>query len=181
MTEEQAAPPAEPAAEAQRPEAVISAQSAMRVLLALLAVWTLFSALALIFFQEGSAATIGGGLEGDEGAAAKRLLGVHLLVLAPLYGLIAWDPKRYRYFLWVPYVAQGGVVIVTLFDVITGSRDFWSGALPLVVASVFLVLLLYVWRAGKVPEAPEEHAAPGAAPAELAPPAEGAGERSPDE
>ena len=120
----------------------------MRLLLGLLAVWTFFSGLALIFFHSNAGATIGGG----EGAAAQRLLGVHLLVLAPIYALIAIYPKRYRVFLWVPYAAQGGVVAVTLFDIVTGKRDFLDGALPLIVASIFLVLLVYVWQAARRPE-----------------------------
>ena len=145
MSNEQPTPPP---AEDEEPEAVISAQNATRLLLGLLAVWTFFSGLALIFFQGNAAATIGGG----EGAAAQRLLGVHLLVLAPIYAFIAFDPKRHRMFLWVPYAAQGGVVAVTLFDIVFGNRDFLDGALPLIVASIFLVLLVYVWQAGRRPE-----------------------------
>lgn len=149
--------------EEEAPVAVIRAEGALRLLLALLVVWTLFSGLALTFFQDASAATIGGGLEGGDGAAAQRLLGVHLLVLAPIYALIAWDPKRFRLLLWVPFVAQAGVVAATVFDLVTLNRDFVDGALPLIVASVFLVLLVYVWQAGRVPGAhllgePEEGA-----------------------
>lgn len=146
MSNEQPTPP--PVEEEEDPEAVINAQNAMRLLLGLLAVWTFFSGLALIFFHSNAGATIGGG----EGAAAQRLLGVHLLVLAPIYALIAIYPKRYRMFLWVPYAAQGGVVAVTLFDIVTGKRDFLDGALPLIVASIFLVLLVYVWQAARRPE-----------------------------
>ena len=155
MGEEQTPPPSDAAEEEEPPAAVISAQSVLRLLLGLLAVWTVFSGLALIFFQDASAATIGGGLEGGEGAAAQRLLGVHLLVLAPIYGLLAWEPRRYRLLLWIPYAAQGGVVAATTFDILTGKRDFIDGALPLSVASVFFVLLVYVWRAGRRPEVAE--------------------------
>jgi hypothetical protein len=131
---------------------VLSARSALRLLLALLALWTVFSGLALAFFQGAGAATIGGGLGGGEGEAAQRLLGVHLLVLAPIYGLLAWDPQRFRLLLWVPYVAQGGVVLATLFDIVTGDRDLQDGLLPLIVASVFFVLLLYVTFASRQPD-----------------------------
>ena len=150
MNEEQSGPPpaSEPAEE--RPGAVISAQGALRMVIGLLAMWTLLSGLALTFFQDASAATIGGGLEGGEGEAAQRLLGVHLLVLAPIYVLLAWDPRRFQLLLWVPYAAQGGVVAVTVFDLLTTSRGL-DGALPLIVATIFLVLLVYVWRAGKLP------------------------------
>ena len=151
MNEEQSGPP--PAIESveERPGAVISAQSVLRLVIGLLAMWTLLSGLALTFFQDASAATIGGGLEGGQGEAAQRLLGVHLLVLAPIYVLLAWDPRRFRLLLWVPYAAQGGVVAATAFDLLTTSRDLRDGALPLIVATIFLVLLVYVWRAGKLP------------------------------
>jgi hypothetical protein len=115
----------------------------------LLAGWTLISGLALVFFQDASDATIGGGLSGGEGTAAQRLLGVHMLVLAPLYGLLAWEPSKYRLLLWVPYVALGGTLVVTLYDILTGDRDFQDGALPFVVNLVFFVLLVYVWRASR--------------------------------
>ena len=157
MTEEEASPPAAAEPEGGRRAGVIDAQSALRLLLGLLTVWTLFSGLALVFFQGGADATIGGGLGGDEGSAAQRLLGVHLLVLAAIYGLIVWRPRQYDSLLWVPYAAQGGVVFVTFFDIITNERDFADGALPLIVAAIFLVLLVYVWYAGRqpAPVAPE--------------------------
>ncbi len=163
MNEEQSGPPPATEPVEERPGAVISAQSALRLVIGLLAMWTLLSGLTLTFFQDASAATIGGGLEGGQGEAAQRLLGVHLLVLAPIYVLLAWDPRRFRLLLWVPYAAQGGVVAATAFDLLTTSRDLRDGALPLIVATIFLVLLVYVWRAGKLPaeeEEEEELAAP---------------------
>jgi hypothetical protein len=134
-----------------RAQATINAQNALRLVLLLLTMWTLLSGLTLTFFQGASAATIGGGLEGGQGEAAQRLLGVHLLVLAPIYGLIAWQPERYRLIAWVPYVAQGGVVSVTLFDIVTRARDIQGAALPLFVSLFFFVLLVYVWRAARLP------------------------------
>ncbi len=146
------APPAAEGARSEPPEAVISAQGALRLLLALLALWTFFSGLTLTFFQDAAAATIGGGLGGSEGGAAQRLLGVHLLVLGPFYGMLAWEPQRFRVLLWVPYVAQGGVVLATLYDIAAGNRDFRDGSLPLIVAAFFFVMLLYVTFAGRRPE-----------------------------
>ena len=128
--------------------ATINAQTLLRVLLILLTIWTAFSGLALVFFQSAADATIGGGLDGGEGKAAQRLLGVHLLVLAPIYGLLVWRPVQYHALRWVPYAAQGGVVVVTAFDILALDRGFLNGALPLFVATTFLVLLLYVWYAG---------------------------------
>ena len=136
------------AANAEPPVAMINAQTLLRVLLVLLTIWTAFSGLALVFFQSSADATIGGGLDGGEGKAARRLLGVHLLVLAPIYGMLVWRPAKYHALRWVPYAAQGGVVAVTAFDILALDRDFLDGALPLFVATTFLVLLLYVWYAG---------------------------------
>jgi uncharacterized membrane protein len=135
----------------ERSGAVLSAESALRLVLVLLALWTILSGLALTFFQDASDATIGGGLKGDQGAAAQRLLGVHLLVLAPIYGMLAWEPRRFRLLMWLPYAAQGGVVLVTLFDIVSGKRNLPEGMLPLVVACIFLVLLLYVTFAREEP------------------------------
>jgi hypothetical protein len=141
-----------------RPQTTINAQSALRLVLFLLTMWTLLSGLALTFFQGASAATIGGGLEGGQGEAAQRLLGVHLLVLAPVFGLIAWQPERYRLIAWVPYATQVGVVLVSLFDIVTGKRDIQGALLPLFVAATFLVLLVYVWREARSSETPEPKA-----------------------
>ncbi len=153
----------------------ISAESAQRLVLVLLALWTTLSGLALTFFQDASEATIGGGLHGGQGAAAQRLLGVHLLVLAPIYGLIAWDPKRFRLLLWVPYAAQGGVVATTVYDIMTGDRRFVDAALPLFVAIAFFALLLYVTFGGRQPaeldlEPKHDEPPPAEEPAQLPPP-----------
>jgi hypothetical protein len=144
-----------PPEEEQPPEpptvSVISAAGALRVLLVLLAVWTAFSGLSLTIFQGANAATLAGGLD-DE--AAQRLLGVHLLALVPVYLVLAWRPQQHRFLLWLPYAVQAGVLIATAYDVTAGERDLEDGALPLVVAAIFLALLLYVWvmqRQAQVP------------------------------
>jgi len=155
-----------------RPQATINAQNALRLVLLLLTMWTLLSGLALTFFQGAAAATIGGGLEGGQGEAAQRLLGVHLLVLAPIYGLIAWQPERYRLIAWVPYIAQGGVVLVTFFDIVTGARDIQGAALPFFVSLFFFVLLVYVWRTARIPEAPGPATGTSTATQALPPPSE---------
>lgn len=170
-----------PTATPEPPVAMIKAQTLLRVLLVLLTIWTAFSGLALVFFQSAADATIGGGLDGGEGKAAQRLLGIHLLVLAPIYGMLAWRPVRYQALRWVPYAAQGGVVVVTAFDILALDRDFLDGALPLFVATTFLVLLIYVWYAGittySVSDEDEERASM-ARPGESETPAAGSTEKS---
>ncbi len=133
------------------PAGMISADRALRLLLILLTIWTAFSGLVLLFFPDSAEATIGGG----QGKAAQRLLGVHVLVLAPIYGLLAWNRERYRMFLWIPYVVQSAVVVVTVLNMVTGDIDFVDGLLPLTVGSTFLTLLVFVWRAGRLDIVPE--------------------------
>ncbi len=135
----------------ETPAGMISADRALQLLLILLTIWTGFSGLVLLFFPDSAEATIGGG----QGEAAQRLLGVHVLVLAPIYGLVAWNRERYQMFLWIPYVVQTAVVIVTVVNMVTGDLDFVDGLLPLTVAATFLTLLVFVWRAGRLQIAPE--------------------------
>ena len=135
----------------ETPPGMISADRALGLILILLTVWTAFSGLVLLFFPDSAEATIGGG----QGAAAQRLLGVHVLVLAPFYGLLALNRERYRMLLWVPYAVQTAVVVVTVLNIITGDLDFVDGLLPLTVAATFLTLLVFIWRAGKLKIVPE--------------------------
>lgn len=136
------APAAAPgAASFGQPAAMLSAEGMLRVVLALLGVWTLYSGLTLTIWQGIDVATVAGDLENGP---AARLVGVHLLVLWPVFWLLAWDLDRFRLLLWMPYVHQAGVFIVTAFDVVRRRRDFTDAALPLVVTAFFLVLLGYI-------------------------------------
>ncbi len=123
------------------PSAMLSAEGMLRVVVALLGVWTLYSGLTLTIWQGIDVATVAGDLENGP---AARLVGVHLLVLWPVFWLIAWDIGRFRWLLWMPYAHQAGVFVVTALDVVRGRRDFTDAALPLVVTAFFLVLLGYI-------------------------------------
>ena len=122
--------------------AVVSVASARRLVLLLLAFWTALWGLSLLV-----AADAGSLNAGIEEHAAQRLLGVHVLVLAPLYALLGWNPTKYRVFLWVPYASQAGITVVTLFNL-------KHAAFPFVVAVIFLALLLFLWKAARKPAAP---------------------------
>jgi len=135
-------PTAEKAAAQAQPEgAVVSVATARRLVLLLLAFWTAIWGFSLLLGA--NAASLSAGIEEH---AAQRLLGVHVLILAPLYALLGWNPTKYRVFLWVPYVSQAGITVVTLFDL----KD---ALLPFVVAVIFLALLLFLWRAARKPAA----------------------------
>ena len=135
----------------ETPPGMISADRALQVILILLTLWTVFSGVALLFFPDNAEATIGGG----QGPAAQRLLGVHVLVLAVIYGLLAWNRDGYRTLLWIPYAVQTAVVVITVLNVVTGDLDFLDGLLPLGVAATFLTLLVLIWRAGSLQIVPE--------------------------
>jgi hypothetical protein len=120
--------------------AVISAYGAFRLLLVLLAVWSFFAGFSLLT-QGVGALSLGNG-----GAPAERIVGAQMLVLVPVYGLIAWRRDEYRLLLWIPYAAQLAVILPLLWDlVVTGDVDFQDGALMLIVSLIFEVLLVYFW------------------------------------
>jgi hypothetical protein len=119
--------------------AVVSVGAARRLVLLLLAFWTAVWGASLLF-----AANAGSLSAGIEEHAAQRLLGVHVLILAPVYALLGWNPTKYRVFLWVPYASQAGIAVVTLFN-------FKDAVIPFVVAVIFLALLLFLWQAGRKP------------------------------
>jgi hypothetical protein len=119
--------------------AVVSVGAARRLVLLLLAFWTAVWGFSLLF-----AANAGSLSAGIEEHAAQRLLGIHVLILAPVYALLGWNPTKYRVFLWVPYATQAGITGVTLFIL----KD---AVLPFVVAVIFLVLLVFLWQAGRKP------------------------------
>jgi hypothetical protein len=54
----------------------------------------------------------------------------------------------------VPFVAQGGTVLVTLFDILAGERDVIDGFLPLIISGIFFAMLVYVWFASRQVEYP---------------------------
>ncbi len=119
--------------------AVISAYGAFRVLLVLLAAWTFFAGFSLLT-QGVGALSFGGG------PAAERVVGAQMLVLVPVYGILAWRRDEYRLLLWIPYAAQLAIIVPTFYDLtISHSGRFQNSALIFIVSLIFFVLLVYVW------------------------------------
>ena len=117
--------------------AVISAYGAFRLLVSLLAAWSFFAGFVLL--------TQGFGALGFSGhGPAERVVGGHMIVLAPVYGLIAWRRQAYRLFLWVPYAGQLAIILPLLWALIA-DQEMGGGALLLVISAIFLVLLMYIW------------------------------------
>lgn len=80
--------------------AVISAYGAFRLLIVLLAIWSFIEGFAL-FTGSFDALTLGG-----KDRTAEQVIGAQMIVLVPVYGLLAWQRDRYRLLVWVPYVAH---------------------------------------------------------------------------
>jgi hypothetical protein len=114
----------------------------MRVLVLLIAVWSLLCGLVLVAFQGAAAAALGAGVADDAG---QRLVGAHLLILAPAYAIIAWRSEQYAALLWLPLAGQLAVAITVGYSILTGETDFEDGMLPVVVGGIFVALLAFVW------------------------------------
>ncbi|MDP9238437.1 MAG: hypothetical protein M3P30_13770 [Chloroflexota bacterium] len=116
--------------------AVISAYGAFRLLIILLALWTFLEGFALVT----------GGLHalslGGHDRTAERIIGAQMIVVVPVYVLIAWQRDRYRLLIWVPYGAQLAIILPTGWALLHADRD---GALLFVVSLIFFVLLFYFW------------------------------------
>jgi hypothetical protein len=69
-----------------------------------------------------------------------------MIVLAPIYALVAWRRTEYRYFVWVPYAGQLAIILPSLWELVFGDFD---GALLLIVSIIFLALLVYVWTSSR--------------------------------
>lgn len=118
-------------------DALVSAQATFRLLLILLAVWTFFAGFSMLTQGVGALSF------GRDDAGAERVIGAQMLMLVPLYALLAWRRREYRLLLWVPYVAQVAVILPVLWELLFGDGDA-DGLLLFIVAAIFLALLVYV-------------------------------------
>lgn len=118
-------------------DALVSAQATFRLLLILLAVWTFFAGFSMLTQGVGALSF------GRDDASAERVIGAHMLMLVPLYALLAWRRREYRMLLWVPYAAQVAVILPVLWELLFGDGDA-DGLLLFIVAAIFLSLLVYV-------------------------------------
>ena len=112
-------------------EAVLSSHGTFRLILIGLAVWTFFEGFALT-------TSILSPVDVGTDRTAERMLGGLMLVLAGVYAMIAWQRERYRLLLWVPFASQVAIILPLLFALP-------DGALLLVISSIFLAAMTYVW------------------------------------
>jgi hypothetical protein len=130
---------ARPASARDTAVSVVSAYGQFRVLLVVLALWSFFAGFALLTGQVGALSYDGG----DK--TAGRVVGAHMLILTPVYALLAWRREQYRLFVWIPYAAQLAIIVPGIWELLFGDRDLGDGVLLLLVAIIFFSLLVYVW------------------------------------
>ena len=114
----------------------------IRLIVLLIAVWSLFAGLALTAFHGAGSGALGAGVADEAG---QRLAGAHLLVLAPVYIVIAWKPERYGRLLWLPFFAQAAVVLAVGYNILVGDTDFSDGVLAVAISGMLAVSLGFVW------------------------------------
>jgi hypothetical protein len=124
------------------PETTISTELLTRILVGLIAVWSLLAGLALVFFQGAGSGAMGAGTSDPAG---QRLLGAHLIILAPVYALLAWRTEDYHGLIWLPFVSQLAVFFAVGYSILIGDTDFGDGVIALSVSGIFIGLLGFVW------------------------------------
>jgi len=123
-------------------ETTISTRLLSRIIVGLIAVWSALAGLVLVGFEGAASGALGVGILDRAG---QRLIGVHLLVLVPVYLLIALRPDRYRGLLWLPLAAQLAASLTISYNILAGDTDVEDGLLAVAVGAIFVCLLGFVW------------------------------------
>jgi hypothetical protein len=124
------------------PEATIGTRLLSRVVILLIAVWSLICGAVLLAFHGAAAGALGAGVTDEAG---QRLVGAHLLVLVPAYLLLAWRPDRYGAFLWLPFASQIAVAGSVGYSILSGETDFGDGIIAAAVSAIFAAVLGFIW------------------------------------
>lgn len=125
-----------------RPDTSISTQLLSRILTGLIAIWSLLAGVALVFFQGSGSSALGAGVTD---IAGQRLLGAHLIILAPVYALLAWHSDRYQGLLWLPFASQLAVFFAVGYGILVGQTEFGDGVIAISVSGIFIGLMGFVW------------------------------------
>ena len=126
----------------QLPDATISTRQLMRVIILLIAAWSIAAGVVLLAFPSAGSGALAGGIADRAG---QRLLGVHLLLLSPLYLAIIARMERYGGLLWLPIAAQTGLAVTVAYNIVAGDTSFSDGALAASISLIFAGLLTFVW------------------------------------
>ncbi len=120
----------------------ISTRILTRIIVGLIAAWSLVYGIVLAFFHDASTGALGAGVEDTAG---QRLVGAHMLLLVPIYVLIAWHPERYPMLHWVPFGGQLAVFLAVGYSMLSSTIGVSDGILPVAVSAIFLGLLAFIW------------------------------------
>src|SRR4051812_38731198 len=104
--------------------ASISTHLLLRIIIALIGVWSLAEGVVLVGFHSAGSGALGAGVNDHAG---QRLVGVHMLILGPAYFLIAWRLRRYLALIWLPFAAQAAVAIMVAYSILAGDTDLGDG------------------------------------------------------
>ena len=124
------------------PETSISTRLLSRIITGLVGLWSLLAGVALVFFQGTGSSALGAGVTD---IAGQRLLGAHLVVLAPVYALLAWRAERYQGLLWLPFASQLAVFFAVGYNILIGDTEFGDGVIAVTVSAIFIGLMGFVW------------------------------------
>ena len=113
-----------------------------RIIILLIAIWSLVAGILLVFFHGAASGTLGAGVSD---AAGQRLVGAHLLILVPVYLMIAWHPERFESLLWLPFAGQLIILLSVGYGITSGDTKFADGAMALAVSAIFVGLLSFIW------------------------------------
>jgi hypothetical protein len=123
-------------------DTTISTRILMRIVVGMIAIWSLLAGLVLVFFHGSGSGALGAGVVDSSG---QRLAGAQMLVLVPVYVLIALKPERYPMLPWLPFAGQAAVFFSVGYSILSGATDFGDGILPVAVSGIFLGLLGFIW------------------------------------
>jgi hypothetical protein len=120
----------------------ISTRLLTRLIVTLIAAWSLVYGGVLLFSNAASSGALGAGVED---VAGRRLVGAHMLLLVPAYFLIAWRPAHYPMLHWLPFGGQLAVCLAVGYSVLDGTIGLSDGILPIAVSAIFLGMLAFIW------------------------------------
>jgi len=121
---------------------MISTRLLTRLIILLIAIWSFAAGLVLLGFASAGGGALGAGLADRAG---QRLLGVHLLLLTPVYALMVWQPERHQGLLWLPFAAQIALSVTIAYNIISGDTSFGDGILASAISAIFAACLGFVW------------------------------------
>ena len=124
------------------PDAMISTRLLTRLIILLIGIWSFAAGLVLLGFANAGGGALGAGIAD---AAGQRLVGVHLLLLTPLYALMVWQPERYQALLWLPFAAQLALSLTIAYNILSGETSFGDGILASAISAIFAGCLGFVW------------------------------------